>query len=172
MAGNPLFMRDVSLTLTIGADPAVEVNCDAHTVEVQTTPGDEVTYATLCPDGQFSEVGRSSYALAITAAQDWSPTGLARILWENEGELAEFRYQAHGADVAGADAPSDTAPGMMGEVRLVSPTYGGEADTYAELEVTLPCTSKPTLVAAAFPLAAGGQRRQRTPARRRAAAAA
>lgn len=172
MAGNPLFMRDVSLTLTIGADPAVEVNCDVHTVEVQTTPGDEVKYATLCPDGSYSEVGRSSYALHITAAQDWSPTGLARILWENEGELAEFRYQAHGADVAGADAPSDTAPGMMGEVRLVAPTYGGEADTYAELEVTLPCTTKPTLSPAAFPLAAGAQRRQRTPTRRRAAAAA
>lgn len=169
MAGNPLFMRDVSLTLTIGADPALEVNCDVHTVEVETTPGDEVQYVTLCPDGTFSEVGRSSYALHITAAQDWAADGLARVLWDNEGELAEFRYQAHGSDVAGADAPSDSAPGMMGEIRLVAPTYGGEADAFAELEVTLPCTTKPQLVTSAFPAAATAGRRS---SRRRKATAA
>ena len=159
MAGNPLFMRDVSLTLTIGADPALEVNCDVHTVEVVTTPGDEVTYQTLCPDGSFSEVGRSSYALHIVAAQDWGPDGLARVLWEQEGEQAEFRYQAHGADVATADAPSDSIPGMMGTIRLIAPSYGGEADTYAELDVTLPCATKPELMAAAFPasMSAGPQ---------------
>jgi hypothetical protein len=151
MAGNPLFMRDVSLTLTIGAEPALEVNCDVHTVEVAVEPGDVVTYQTLCADGSFSEPGRSSYALHITAAQDWGADGLARVLWEHEGEAAEFRYQAHGSDVAGADAPSDATPGMMGEVRLIAPTYGGEADTFAELDVTLPCTSKPELLAAAFP---------------------
>jgi hypothetical protein len=153
MAGNPLFMRDVSLTLTIGADPALEVNCDVHTVEVVTTPGDEVNYQTLCPDGSFSEVGRSSYALHIVAAQDWGPTGLARVLWEQEGEQAEFRYQAHGADVATTDAPSDTVPGMMGTIRLIAPTYGGEADTFAEIDVTLPCATKPEIVVAAFPAA-------------------
>lgn len=154
MAGNPLFMRDVSLTLTIGADPAIEVNCDVHTVEVVTTPGDEVTYQTLCPDGSFSEVARSSYALHIVAAQDWGADGLARVLWEHEAEEAEFRYQAHGSEVGGADAPSDAAPGMMGSVRLIAPTYGGEADTFAELDVTLPCLTKPTLNTAAFPAAA------------------
>ena len=156
MAGNPLFMRDVSLTLTIGVEPALEVNCDVHTVEVAVEPGDVVTYQTLCADGSFSEPGRSSYALHITAAQDWGPDGLARVLWEHEGESATFRYQAHGSNVAGADAPSDTAPGMMGEIRLVGPTYGGEADTYAELDVTLPCTSKPELIVAAFPAALAG----------------
>jgi len=151
MAGNPLFMRDVSLTLTIGVEPALEVNCDVHTVEVAVEPGDVVTYQTLCADGSFSEPGRSSYALHITAAQDWGANGLARVLWEHEGEAAEFRYQAHGADVATTDAPSDAAPGMMGEIRLIAPTYGGEADTFAELDVTLPCTSKPELITAAFP---------------------
>jgi hypothetical protein len=153
---NPLFMRDVSLTLSIGADPPLEVNCDVHTVEVMVEPGDVQTYQTLCPDGSFSEPGRSSYALHITAAQDWSANGLARTLWEHEGETAEFRYQAHGADVAAADAPSDTAPGMMGSVTLVGPTYGGEADTFAELDVTLPCATKPELITAAFPAALRG----------------
>jgi len=33
----------------------------------------------------------------------------------------------------------------------VAPNYGGEAATYAELDVTMPCTVKPTKVVAAFP---------------------
>lgn len=153
MAGNPLFMRDVSLKLTIGAEPALEVNCDVHTVEVAVEPGDVVTYQTLCPDGSFSQPGRSSYALHVVAAQDWSADGLARVLWEHEGESATFEYQAHGSDVGAGDAPSDATPGMMGTVQLVAPTYGGEADTFAELDVTLPCASKPELATAAFPAA-------------------
>ena len=40
---------------------------------------------------------------------------------------------------------------MTGTVRLVAADDGGEADTYAELEVTLPCSAKPTIAVAAFP---------------------
>lgn len=147
--GSPLFMRDVTLTLKLSAGTRVEFNCDAHTAEIVTEPGDEVSYQTLCPEGSFSEIGKSSYALHIVAAQDWSASGLARFLWDNEGALAEFQYQAHGAEVA----PSADAPGMTGSVRLVAPNYGGEAETYAELDVTMPCTVKPTIASTAFPAA-------------------
>jgi hypothetical protein len=143
----PLFMRDVSLKLKLGAATAVEFNCDAHLAEVLTTPGDDVTYETLCATGSFSNIGRSSYQLHIVALQDWSSTGLANFLWAHEGELATFQYQAHGTAVV----PSASAPGMTGEVRLVAPNYGGEASTYAELDVTMPCTNKPTMAVAAFP---------------------
>jgi hypothetical protein len=146
---NPLFMRDVSLKFKIVSPPGTyaEFNCDAHLAEIATEPGDDVTYQTLCPTGSFSNVGQSTYALHIVAAQDWTATGLALFLWDNEGKLATFQYQAHGA----ATIPSATAPGMTGEVRLVAPNYGGEAATYAELDVTMPCTTKPTKVTAAFP---------------------
>jgi len=40
---------------------------------------------------------------------------------------------------------------MAGVVTLVGPSYGGERDTYAELDVTMPCQSKPTLAVSAFP---------------------
>jgi len=144
-------MRDVSLTLKlVAAGTRVEYNCDAHTAEVLSTPGDTVEYVTLCPDGSFASAGKTTYALHIVAAQDWSATGLARFLWEHDGELAEWQYQPHGATVA---ASTDT-PGMSGECRLVAPTMGGEADTYAELDVEMPCTGKPTLAIAAFPAAA------------------
>jgi hypothetical protein len=143
----PLFMRDVSLTLKLVTGTAAEFNCDAHTAEIVSNAGDTVEYVTLCPDGSYSSPGRTTYALHIVAAQDWSSTGLARFLWENEGALATFTYQPHGADID----PSDTAPGMSGEVRLIAPNMGGEADTYAELDVEMPCSSKPTLAIAAFP---------------------
>jgi hypothetical protein len=153
----PLFMRDVSITFKLlPAGPGrVEHNCDVHTAEVVTTPGDVVSYQTLCPSGSFSNRGKSSYALHLVAAQDWSAAGLARFLWDNDGLTAEVQYQAHGA---AAVPPTASQPGMAGVVTLVAPTYGGEADTYAELEVELPFTSKPTIATTAFPtLAESGE---------------
>jgi hypothetical protein len=147
----PLFMRDVSLTFAlVSAGVRVEYNCDAHLAAIESAPGDDVSYATLCPEGSFSEIGRTTYALHVVAVQDWSDTGLARFLWDNEGAAADFQYQAHGATVD----PSAAAPGMAGTVTLVAPNYGGEAETYAELDVTMPCKSKPTIAVAAFPAAA------------------
>jgi hypothetical protein len=146
----PLFMRDVSLTLKVlPAGPTrVQFNCDVHLAEVVSTPGDTIEYQTLCPTGSFSSVGKTTYGLHIVAAQDWSTTGLARFLWDNDGAQAEFQYQPHGAAVM---PPTAAQPGMTGIVRLIAPTMGGEADTYAELEVELPCSSKPTLAVATFP---------------------
>jgi hypothetical protein len=147
---SPLFMRDVSLTLKLlPAGPSrIQFNCDVHTTEVVATPGDDVSYQTLCPTGSFSNRGKSTYALHIVAAQDWSSTGLARFLWDNDGAQAEVQLQAHGAAII---PPTAAAPGMAGIVTLTAPTYGGEADTYAELEVELPFTVKPSIVTAAFP---------------------
>lgn len=140
MATAPLFMRDVSLTL--GATTPDEYNCQVASATVEVTAGDEVTYTTLCTDGSFSEVGRSTYALVLRLGQDWtSSQGLARYLWENEGAVVPFRLQAHGS---ATESATDT-PAMTGNVRIVAASYGGEVDTYAEAEVSLPCTAKPTL---------------------------
>lgn len=146
---NPLFMRDVTLKLATIAPPGtrVEFNCDLSTAEIVPEPGDEVTYSTLCPTGSYSSIGKTTYALHIVAAQRWDSTGLAAFLWDHDGELASFQYQAHGAGVV----PSATEPGFSGEVRLVAGNYGGTVDEYAELDVTLPCSSKPTKNVAAFP---------------------
>jgi hypothetical protein len=132
-------MRDVSLTL--GATPD-EFNCQVAAAMLEVTAGDEVTYTTLCSDGTFSEVGRSTYALSLRLGQDWADSqGLARYLWDNEGTTQSFRLQAHGSSTASAE----TTPAMTGTVRIVAPSYGGEVDTYAEAEVSLPCTAKPVL---------------------------
>jgi len=147
---SPLFMRDVSLTLKLLTPPGgtrIEFNCDAHLAEIVPTPGDDVSYATLCPSGSYSSRGKTTYALHIVAAQRWDSTGLSLFLWDHDGEDAEFQYQAHGAGLT----PSATVPGMSGTVKLVAGPYGGEVDSYAELDVTLPCASKPTKIVAAFP---------------------
>jgi len=153
MAGSPLFMRDVTLTLKLTSGTRLEFNCDVSTAEIIPTPGDEVTYSTLCPEGSYSSLGKTTYALHVVAAQRWAADGLAAFLWANDGELAEFQYQAHGASAA----PSVDTPGMAGEVRLVAGAYGGAVDTWAELDVTLPCTTKPAMLTAAFPAAASGK---------------
>ena len=163
----PLFMRDVSLTLKLlpSGPTRVQFNCDVHTAEVVSNAGDDVEYVTLCPTGSFKSVGATTFDLHLVAAQDWSTTGLARFLWDNDGATAEVQYQAHGSTVI---PPTAAAPGVAGTVRLIAPNYGGERDTYAELDVTLPFTAKPTLTTAAFPALAETE----APAEEPAAAAA
>ena len=139
--GTLLFMRDALVTLKLAAGTVVEYQGQVSTAAVEVEAGDTVTYPVL--DGTIpTQIGPSSYALHLVAAQDWDTAGgLARFLWDNEGEDAEFVVQAHGVDVANSDA----TPAAVGTVRLVAGSYGGEVGTYAVLDVTLPCATKPTL---------------------------
>jgi hypothetical protein len=154
--GTPLFMRDVTLNLRLASDSVgarAEFNCDVHTAEIIPSAGDEVTYSTLCAEGSYSSRGKTTYALHLVAAQRWAIDGLSTFLWDHDGEIADFQYQAHGDGVA----PAADAPGMTGQVTLVAGNYGGEVDTYAELEVTLPCVTKPVKTVAAFPALADAE---------------
>jgi hypothetical protein len=138
-----LFMKDATLTMKVGAGADAEFNGDCSSAAIEVTAGDEVQYPTL--DGEVaSNVGPASYALAITAGQDWTATGLARFLWDNDGQTADFTYNAHGKDAA----PSTSTPAVVGQVRLVAGSYGGEVGTFAEIQVSLPCLAKPVLTTA------------------------
>jgi hypothetical protein len=151
--GSPLFMRDVTLTLRLadpGTDPVVAYECEIKTAEIEAKAGSDVTYATLCPDGSFSSRGKTTYSLHLVAAQSWAADGLAAFLWDNDGELLLFQYQAHGTGTV----PTADMPGMAGTCTAIAPSYGGEVDTYAELDVTMPCDGKPTKIVAAFPATA------------------
>jgi hypothetical protein len=87
-------------------------------------------------------VGPPSYNLVLKAIADWSATGFARFLWDNEGVSLDFEYQAHGVGVT----TSTTLPKVTGTCRAIPGNYGGEVGTFAEIEVSLPCTAKPVLV--------------------------
>lgn len=143
----PLFMKDASVTLALVGPPAgteAEFNCDLKSAVIEDTPGDDVTYATLCPDGSYTRKGAATYVLHLTGPQEWDVAGLSRFLWDNEGELATFVVQAHGAAVP----ISDTEPGFTGTVTLIAGDYGGEVETFAEFDVSLPCNGRPTLLVA------------------------
>ena len=135
-----LFMRNAIVSLKVSAGAAVQFQGQVSTASLEVEAGDVVTYPVL--DGTVpSNVGPESYALHLVAAQDWTAaTGLAAFLWTNAGQDASFWVNAYGAATAAADKPA-----MAGTCRLVAGTYGGEVQTYAELDVTLPCLVKPTL---------------------------
>jgi hypothetical protein len=148
----PLFMKTVTLTLLEagGTGAGAEFNCNVKAATVEASPGDTVTYQTLCPDGTYSQPGATTYDLHLVGVQDWDAPGLARFLDDNEGVACAFVVQAHGAGVA----PSVDKPAKTGTCILVAPSYGGEVDNWAEFDVTLPIMGKPTTATAPVVLVA------------------
>jgi hypothetical protein len=137
----PMFMRTVKLTLKIGAAAVQEFQCHVTSARIAVEPGDTVTVKTLCTDGVFSQPGSSSYSLILEGVQDYAANGLARYLWTNQGQIADFVLQGYGETVAA----SASTPQMTGQVVLIAGDYGGEIEDYGRIEVELPCVSKPTL---------------------------
>jgi hypothetical protein len=146
MAAAPiLFMSEATLTLDVtGATAALTAGSvnQVTTAEVIATAGPEKRFAPLDATGGIVRVGVTTYALHLVAGQDWrTPEGLARYLFDNDGAEAAFTLTGF-PGTATADTPT-----FSGTVRLVAPTYGGSAEEFAELDVTLPIVSgKPTLV--------------------------
>ena len=139
-----LFMKDASVKLKVlGVGSLVEYNGVVQSAEVEVKPGDEAAYPTL--DGNVARnIGPETYALVLKAAQDWQtgpPVGLSKFLFDNARSTLEFEYQAHGStQVAGAATPI-----VVGQCKAVAGPYGGEVGAFAELEVSMPCLTKPTL---------------------------
>jgi hypothetical protein len=136
-----LFMKDAAIKFKLaGVGTLVEYNTQVASAEIEVSPGDEVSYPTL--DGNVAKnVGPPSYSLVLRAGQDYTATGLAKFLWDNEGALLDFTYQAHGKTAV----ESATTPSVTGQCRAVPGAYGGEVGTFAEIEVSLPCAAKPVL---------------------------
>ena len=145
IAAIPVFMRNVLLTLKTGAGTPAEYQCNVSEARVQVTPGDIVTYRTLCTSGVFSSASPPEYALVLTAVQDWDTTagseGLAAFLWANEGATLDFVLNIHGE----AATASASKPKMTGQVVCIPGDYGGTVGEYAEFTVELPCVAKPTM---------------------------
>ena len=137
-----LFIKDASVKFVIPPGPfsgATEYNCSVKTAELVVTPGDTVEYATLCD--KIQQQGASAYAIHLVGVQDWATGGLSLFLWTNAGATARVVIQAHGKATAIAAA----TPGIDATVVLSEGTYGGESQTWAEFDVELPCTARPTL---------------------------
>jgi len=137
-----LFMKTAKFTLTVPAGTGTPANFegDAADVHVEVEAGETIEYPTL--DGNVaSNTEPETYALVMRAGQDYSPTGLARFLWDNAGAVADVALNAHGKTATA----TDSTPEVTGQVTLIPVQYGGEVSTFAEFEVTLPFVAKPTL---------------------------
>jgi len=146
IAAVPVFMRNVLLSLKTAAAPTPsEFQCNVSEARLQVTPGDIVTYRTLCTSGVFSSASPPEYALILTGVQDWDTTagseGLAAYLWQNEGLTLDFVLNIHGETTTASAAK----PRMTGQVVCIPGDYGGVIGEYAEISVELPCVAKPTM---------------------------
>src|SRR5262245_10480352 len=150
----PLFMKAVSLALDDGTGKK-QFECDVHAATIEWEDGDVVTYVTLCPSGNYSNAAADVASLHLVGVQRWTdgsggpPTesiGLARYL-ETAAAAAKsltFTFNAHGTGT-----PSPQAPAMTGTCVAKHPTYGGERDTWAEFDVTLPINGAPAIATTA-----------------------
>ena len=137
-----LFIKDAMVKFVIPPGPysgATEYNCSAQIAELIVTPGDVKQYVTLCDTIQ--QQGASTYAIHLKGVQDWATGGLSLFLWTNAGATARCVIQAHGK----AAAFSATTPGIDATVVISEGAYGGTSQEFAEFDVELPCTARPTL---------------------------
>ena len=142
--GRPMFFKvaDVTITIPVETGTPNSVQCQVHAVAITPEPADLERYVTLCGDGSASAAGQPTWTAEFTIAQAWGADDLARLLWDHAGEEADLYVQAHGEGVAA----SETQPAVEVRVLLQPGPYGGEAETWLEQEVSLPCVTPPALV--------------------------
>jgi len=138
--------KDITISLKIGAAASKTFSCWAKTAMIDAAAGDTIEYPTLSAGCVYRSAGATTYELHLVGVQDWDPasaSGLAAFLDTNDGATATFWLNAHGP--AGT-AASVSAPAKAGTVTLVAPSYGGSVGEYAEFDVALPISGKPTTV--------------------------
>jgi hypothetical protein len=138
--------KDITLSLKIGAAASKTFSCWAKTAMIDANAGDTIEYPTLSAGCTYKSAGPTTYDLHLVGVQDWdpaAPSGLAAYLDANDGATAAFWINVHGP--AGT-AASVTAPAKAGTCTLIAPSYGGNVGEFAEFDVTLPISGKPSLV--------------------------
>ena len=138
--------KDITLSLKIGAAASKTFSCWAKTAMIEAEAGDVIEYPTLSAGCTYKSAGATSYTLHLIGVQDWdaaAASGLAAYLDANDGATAAFWLNAHGP--AGT-AASVAAPAKAGSCTLIAPSYGGTVGEYAEFDVSLPISGKPSTV--------------------------
>lgn len=94
------------------------------------------TKKTLVPDGTLQDVDNSTWSLTLAGIQDYvEDQGIARFLFENEGEQFAFEVEPKAGGVK-----------MTGIAVAKAPPFGGETGNWAEFSLELPVVGKPLLV--------------------------
>lgn len=117
----------------------VVFSCQVQSGELTATPNtsDKVTDPTFCdPEVTVTQVGVTSYELAITALQDpHDVDGMSFFAFKNDTKLA---YYVLGLNSWGA-------PKSIGKCRIVAGTFGGTAREDLTTDITCPVETKPDI---------------------------
>jgi hypothetical protein len=122
------------------------------TLAAGTEQGFQIIDVALIPKANFASApgtygappadvpGASSYSLKVTYLQDWGldANSLSEYLFTNDGNEVWFRF----------DPATVNVKGMEGKCYIVGGAHGGKAGDNWQDTVTLPCSVKPTLLAA------------------------
>lgn len=128
VASSPFF---VQATIKVGTDEYTGhfqgFSLDTEPVTAEITDVGGTTY-------KFN--GKSKYTLNVGVIQDWTATGLARKMYEDEGDPATITIETDQAIVTA-------------NVKLVAPSFGGQYGAVGVSQVALGVTGKPSIVDAA-----------------------
>lgn len=132
-----------ALTLTIGGTEYAAQVFSAQ-IESAAADSDDVTYA------EANTGGGREYSLAIVLTQDMATSTLWTEIWENAGDDIAFLVRPYGNASASTSQPHFSGTANIREPEGV--LIGGAADISAsarqQVEVSWPCTAKPTRVTA------------------------
>lgn len=132
----PLFLSNC--TVEIGTD-SYEQALSNVTITPSTS---QVTFKGLTPTAIFNFSTPSTWAAALTFAQDWSTAGsLANYLFAHEGQQVTMTFVPAVDDV--------TSPTITATVTIVPGSIGGAQGAVSTSTVTLPVDGKPTITPAA-----------------------
>ncbi|KAF0258770.1 hypothetical protein DOU02_06715 [Clavibacter michiganensis subsp. michiganensis] len=130
---SPLFLKD-SVIDVAGSDYAAAVSSVAFT---PTSP--TVTFTGLKKDATFTDVGNTTWTVALTFAQDWdSANSLSRYLFTHAGETVSMTFRPK----------VGTGPSFTADVVIQPGAIGGAVGAATTATVTLGLNGAPKLVAA------------------------
>ena len=135
----PLFVKYSKLTLD-----AEDFQCEATSIGITSSGGEEQELTTLCPEGSFKETAARSYSLTVTLAQDVENLD-SFLMWAliHDGETVDFTYYPK-TDNRG----NPVGYGFKGRVTVSPPdTIGGvESGNFATSTVTFGMQGKYAVV--------------------------
>lgn len=111
-----------------------------HTAACRFVPsgGTETRWKGGTPEAKVAHRSESDWTCEMRVGQDFSSTGLAKYLLDNETTT-----------VACAFTPIAAGPTFYVDLILAAPEIGGDIDTFGEATVTHTCVAKPTTTAPA-----------------------
>ena len=123
-------LRNITATITVGTD-----ECTAHIQDFQFVPTPVLSEVTDVSGKVTKFSGEAGWDLTLNVFQDFTTTGFARKLFDDEGESVTIAIE---------DGPTT----YTSTVTLVAPAIGGPTKQVGVSAVTLP-SSRPVLTASA-----------------------